>query len=143
MGLSLRYATEADAPTLGHINVTCFNRQELWGSAYPNLDDKTVLPVKAARALQKLADPAMHVIVAIETDAPGQPIIGYSRWTIPGTPSPMELTLTGQKLAGADNLPEGANRRVLEAFQAKLKECRKEHLVEGDLSEYFTEIRLD
>lgn len=140
MGLSLRYATEADAPTLGHINVTCFNRQELWGSAYPGLDDETILPAKAARALQKLADPAMHVVVAVETDAPGQPIIGYSRWTIPGAPSPVELSPTGQDFAGAGNLPEGANRRVLEGFQTKLKECRKEHLMEGDLSEYSLEV---
>lgn len=140
MGLILRHATEADATTLGHINVTCFNRQELWGSAYPGLDDETVLPAKSARALQKLADPAIHVVVAVETDAPGQPIIGYSRWTIPGAPSPVELSRIGQDFAGATNLPEGTNRRVLEAFQAKLKECRKEHLVEGDLGVYFLEI---
>lgn len=142
MGLTLRYATEADAPTLGHINITCFNRQELWDSAYPGLDDETVLPAKAARALQKLADPAIHVVVAVQTDAPGQPIIGYSRWTIPGAPSPVELSPTGQDFVGAANLPEGTNRRVLEAFQAKLKECRKEHLVKGDLGAYFLEIGL-
>lgn len=137
MRLSLRYATEADTPTLGHINIACFKQQELWGSAYPGLEDETVLPVKVARALQKLADPTMHVVVAVDADAPGQPVIGYSRWTIPGTPSPVELSSTGQDFASADNMPERANRRVMEAFVEKLKECRKVHLVEGDLSEYF------
>lgn len=137
MRISLRYATEADTPTLGHINVACFKQQQLWGSAYPGLKDEAVLPAKIARALQKMADPETHVIVAADADSPGEPVIGYSRWTIPGTPKPVELSPDGKDFAGADNLPEGANRTVLEAFKEKLKECRKVHLVEGDISEYF------
>lgn len=142
MRLSLRYATEADTPTLGQINVACFKQQELWGSAYPSLADETVLPAKVSRALQKLSDPETHVVIAVDSDAPGQPVVGYSRWSIPGTPSHVELSPTGQGFANAESLPEGTNRKVLEAFKAKLKECRKAHWVEGDLSEYFSRVSI-
>lgn len=132
----MRYATEADTPALGQINVACFKQQELWGSAYPSLADEAVLPAKVSRALQKLSEPETHVIIAVDTDAPGQPVVGYSRWSIPETSNSVELSPTGQDFADTDNLPEGTNRKVLEAFKEKLKECRKVHWVEGDLSEY-------
>lgn len=136
MVLTIRYATEADADALGQINIACFNHQELWGNAFPGIPDETVLPFKAARFLQKLADPTVHVIVLVETDAPGQPIVGYSRWTIPGVPSPVQLSPTAQEFVGSNTLPEGARQSVLNEFHEKLKACRNEHLVEGDICVY-------
>ena len=48
MVLTVRYATEADAYALGQINIACFNHQELWGNAFPDIHDETLLPFKVA-----------------------------------------------------------------------------------------------
>ena len=127
MVLTVRYATEADAYVLGQINIACFNHQELWGNAFPDICDETVLPFKVARFLQNLADPEVHIVVVVETDIPGQPIIGYSCWTIPGVPSPLQLSSTAQDFIRSSGLPEGTKKTVLNGYRQKLYACRDEH----------------
>lgn len=115
MVLTVRYATEANAYALGQINIACFNHQELWGNAFPDIHDETLLPFKVACFLQNLADPDVHVVVVAETDAPGQPIIGYSCWTIPGEPSPLQLSSTAHEFMKSSSRPEGAKKTFISA----------------------------
>ena len=131
--LTVRYATEADAYALGQINIACFNHQELWGNAFPDIHDETLLPFKVACFLQNLADPDVHVVVVAETDAPGQPIIGYSCWTIPGEPSPLQLSSTAHEFMKSSSLPEGAKKMVLNGYREKLYACRNQHWMKGDI----------
>lgn len=140
MVLTVRYATEADAYALGQINIACFNHQELWGNAFPNIRDETLLPFKVARFLQNLDDPDVHVVVVVEADAPGQPIIGYSCWTIPGVSNPLKLSSTAQDFIKSSSLPEGAKMTVLNGYREKLYACRDEHWMKGDICVYFLEV---
>ncbi|PLN86354.1 acyl-CoA N-acyltransferase [Aspergillus taichungensis] len=138
MGVSIRHATEADAPALGNINVAAFCHQEFSKNAFPGHEPAAILPLKIARALDKLADPTVHVLVAVDEDSPDKRVVGYSRWTIPDDPSPVTLSADGQetiaRLTRGEIYPEGAKLEMVQEFLVMIKEKRAMYLRESEIT---------
>lgn len=140
MGVTLRYATEADAPALGSINVAAFCHQGFSINAFPGQEPAAILPLKTARGLDKLADPTVHVLVAVDEDSPNKRVVGYSRWTIPNEPSPVTLSADGQetiaRLTRGELYPEGTKLEMVQQFLVMIKEKRAKYLRELEISMY-------
>lgn len=138
MGVTLRYATEADAPALGSINVAAFCHQGFSINAFPGQEPAAILPLKTARGLDKLADPTVHVLVAVDEDSPDKRVVGYSRWTIPNEPSPVTLSAEGQetiaRLTRGELYPEGTKLEMVQQFLVMIKEKRAKYLRELEIS---------
>lgn len=138
MGVTIRYATEADAPALGNVNVAAFCHQGFSVNAFPGQEPAAILPLKIARCLDKLADPTVHVLVAVDDDSPDKRVVGYSRWTIPNDLSPVTLSAAGQetiaRLTRGELFPEGTKHDLVKEFLVMIKEKRAKYLREGEIS---------
>jgi hypothetical protein len=143
MRVTIRPAVPSDAPTLAAINVDAFAGQGFVSNAFPNLGYEVVHQLKTTRYLQKIAQPRVHVLAAVDEDSGA--IVGCARWSFPG---PVAATRTNDRDQGQDNdkrasgaqaestslpLPEGTNRAVYDGFFQTLKEKGKEHLRDDDI----------
>lgn len=137
MSIQIRYATEADGPALGQINIDSFKHQRYWGNVFPGLDDAAIHPVKHFRSLEKMADPTVHVLSAVDTAA-GDRVVGYARWTIPGESNPNVVALSEEaKKTTADMssvMPAGMSMSIYRDFFTKMKKYRGEYVKEDDMS---------
>lgn len=137
MSIQVRYATEADSPALGHINVASFHHQRYWPNVFPNMDPMAVLPLKVTRSLEKMADPTVHVLAAVDTTAADR-VVGYARWTIPGerNPNVVALSAQGQDAVAnrASKVPAGTVMPIYEHFFGVMKKWREVYVKEDDIS---------
>lgn len=143
---TIRYATEADCPALGTVNIQAFMASgfAFLFNLFPQASQESIAPFKAAVSLKRLADPKVHVLVATdpETDA----VVGYCRWTIPlgiGYDSePVRLSEEG--VAAMENprqfAPQPMNEEVYKAFIELLAENKKQYTTEDDFSKLLAHI---
>ncbi|KAI9035878.1 GNAT family N-acetyltransferase [Aspergillus affinis] len=134
--IQIRYSTEHDAPTLGALNIASFKHQAYWANVFPQPDPFSVLPLKHARALEKLTAPDTHVLSAVDLETDQDEVVGWARWTFPGDENgTVDVSPQAKrKIEEARGmLPEGANRRIYELFFETLKVKRGVWLGEGDL----------
>lgn len=136
--VEIRYATEPDAYVLGEINIAAFMDSLFFPNVFPEADTPSLAAFKRLNALQKLTDPKVHVLVAVEPTTGA--IVAYSRWEIPARwpferPA-VELSLEAKKAAAEmmERAPQPMNKDVFEAFKALLKSKREKHLQEGDIT---------
>ncbi|KAL4817430.1 acyl-CoA N-acyltransferase [Aspergillus spinulosporus] len=162
MRITIRSAVPSDARTLAAINIDSFAGQGFISNAFPNLGYDVVHQLKTTRYLQKIAQPRIRVLAAVDEDSGA--IVGCARWSFPG---PAAATSTdgrdqgqGQDkraqsesesesasasasasahASGAEAestflpLPEGTNRAVYDGFFQTLKEKGKKHLRDDDI----------
>lgn len=131
--IQIRYSIESDAPALGQLNIDSFKHHQYWKNAFPNIEPAATFPLKQARALEKMTAPDVHILSALD----GEKIVGYSRWRFPGSQDgAVELSDEAKaKIASVESLlPEGANKQIYENFFVTLKELRKVHANEEDIS---------
>ena len=131
----VRYATEQDVPALGHINSASFGGTALYRNAFPNVDSSAISGLKGALTLKHLANPQIHVLAAVDSDA--QEIVAYCRWVIPaglGYDQPaIPLSADGAALAAnpMSRAPPAMNEGPYNAFKRLLEQGRAKYLTEG------------
>ncbi|KAL3428541.1 hypothetical protein BDV09DRAFT_201540, partial [Aspergillus tetrazonus] len=143
MTITIRPAVPSDAPTLAAINIDAFAGQPFISNAFPNLGYEVVYQLKTNRYLQKITQPRVHVLAAVDEDSGA--IVGCARWSFPGL---VAATRTDDRDQGQNNdknasdveaestslpLPEGTNRAVYDGFFQTLKEKGKKHLRDDDI----------
>lgn len=138
MPTTIRYASEADRPVLGAINVEAFASSGFLPNTFPHATPDGLVAFKGAMSLKHLASPKTHVLVA--TDPDSGTVVGYCRWVIPqgiGYDCEPEPLSDEGKAALADPMqfaPRPMNDGVYNAFKSTLEEKRKEHATDDDLS---------
>ncbi|KAA8645279.1 hypothetical protein EYZ11_005406 [Aspergillus tanneri] len=140
MLVQTRYATESDVCDIAGINITSFRPQPFYQTAFANVNDSSLYPLKYARLLNRLGDPTAHVHVA--TDAETGQVVGSARWVIPGhllqRSAHQTVSLSEDaKCKAADPgrfMPPGVNQQAYTAFLGMLNESRKKNLKDGDMS---------
>ncbi|EAW10411.1 GNAT family N-acetyltransferase [Aspergillus clavatus NRRL 1] len=135
--MNIRYATEADTPTLAEINIVSFQHGPFYRATFRNVDPRVAIPMKHARGLSKLTNPRTHLLVA--TDAAEQ-ILGTARWLFPASSPAREtgaIAISDEgraKAAQVEELrPQGMNLAVYEEFLKVLEETRATHAKEDDI----------
>ncbi|RMJ25796.1 hypothetical protein PHISP_03355 [Aspergillus sp. HF37] len=134
---TIRYASEADRPVLGAINVEAFASSGFLPNTFPQAGRDGLRAFKGAMSLKHLADPKTHVLVATEPES--GTVVGYCRWVIPqgiGYDCQPEPLSDEGAAAVADPMqfaPRPMNEGVYNAFKSTLEEKRKEHATDDDL----------
>ncbi|KAF7139681.1 hypothetical protein CNMCM5793_007332 [Aspergillus hiratsukae] len=134
MNMTIRYATETDAPAIAKLNIICFQHTPFSRNVYRGIDQLSAIPMKLARCYDKLSDPKMHLLVA--TDPTTNQILGCARWVIPapeGQRSEIVLSDEARAMAAAPARPAGMNVAVYEAGLKLLEETRGRHVREDDI----------
>ncbi|KAA8648889.1 hypothetical protein EYZ11_006053 [Aspergillus tanneri] len=135
MPIQTRPTIESDVPALALINIDCFSHHEYWHNAFPSMDPARTYPLKFARCLQKLDSMDEHVFTAVDSTT-GR-IIGWSRWTIPGSadarvPLSEEAKMKITQIESV--IPEGTNRALYDDFFTTLKETRALNMEIDDIA---------
>ncbi|KAL4741642.1 acyl-CoA N-acyltransferase [Aspergillus similis] len=144
MRIKIRPAVPSDAPTLAVINIDAFAGQGFISNAFPNLGSDAVHHLKTTRYLQKIAQPRIHVLAAVDEDTGA--LVGCARWSFPAAgdkdndrDKPAESGAETEAEAGSKSesislpLPEGTNRAVYDGFFETLKEKAKDYLRDDDI----------
>ncbi|KAL6234524.1 acyl-CoA N-acyltransferase [Aspergillus navahoensis] len=146
MRINIRPAVPSDAPTLAAINIDAFAGQVFLSNTFPNLGYEVVHHFKTARYRQKIAQPRINVLAAVDEDTGA--LVGCARWLLPATgdqdqdrgkdkpaesASGAESELETESESTSLPLPEGTNRAVYDGFFETLKEKAKSHLRDDDI----------
>jgi hypothetical protein len=140
MVYQIEYATEADGPALGRINVESFQARGLLHDVFPEASEARLQEFKAVNAMKHLANPQMHVLKA--TDPASGEIVGYGRWLIPASvdfaASQPALSERAQEFAQDPTRfsPQPMNKALYTEFRKILEESRKRHTTEEDMSRW-------
>ncbi|KAL5050587.1 hypothetical protein BDW71DRAFT_172769 [Aspergillus fruticulosus] len=138
MRINIRPAVPSDAPALAAINVDAFAGQSFFSNAFPNLSYEVIHHFKTTRYLQKIAQPRVHVLAAMDEDTGA--LVGCARWSFPAT-GDRDKVKPAERASGAESasessslpLPEGTNRAVHDGFFETLKEKAKSYLRDDDI----------
>jgi len=132
----IQYATEADGPALGKVNVQSFQARFALRAIFPESSQTVLQEYKTHVGMKHLANPNMHVL---KIHNPDGELVAYGRWQLPDSFGQSQVTLSEKaSLAAKDPLvyaPKPMNEKVYKVFKKILEDARKQYTGEDDIRE--------